>query len=181
MAALRGGPSCGRLTADSFGEDAEVGVRDAASPASLLARAMDGRPCGVASSPALGVGKFWKALDSLQCWLMSGIGAWVSAGVLLRNLILAALVWIPNPPNCSDPVSRLCLPRGLPFGCKNAQRGEGLAEATVRVGRVDEALCGPRTPAEGRNAFYTSLRSPSASTLENDPRACMDTREQVPV
>lgn len=67
MAALRGGPYCGRLTVDSFGEDAEVGLRNAASPASLLARAMDGRPCGVASSPALGLGKFWKALDSLRC------------------------------------------------------------------------------------------------------------------
>lgn len=57
------------------------------SPASLLARAMD-IPCGVASSPALGVEKFWKALASLLCWLMSCIGACVSAGILLRNLIL---------------------------------------------------------------------------------------------
>lgn len=73
---------------------------------SLLTGAMD-ILCGVTSSPALGVGNFWKALDSLLCWLTSGIRSHGSAHAFALQSDPCSLSLDPNLPNCPSPDARL--------------------------------------------------------------------------
>lgn len=108
---------CGQLLAGFWG-----GLRGTGPPQRPLPTGAVDILCEVTSSAALGTDHFWKSLDSILCWLTSGIGSCVSAGFCAQQYNPCSLSLDPNPPHSPSPVARprVCQ-EGLLFNCKTTE------------------------------------------------------------